>query len=157
AARAVSALIDRVDVKPRAEMIGRRLPHASIAGGGMEEDQRGLRSGPLAVVHLEAVRQDHVLLVHGFSFSSNDDSPSGQRHYRICVTWDLRDQRMLREHPRRARWRLSRFTVTLRDSSKRSPPELMKSAPTNRLPTAGPTRVRRPMICCWRRSVRERR
>jgi len=32
----------------------------------MEEDQRGLRSGPLVVVDLEAVRQDHVLLVHGF-------------------------------------------------------------------------------------------
>src|SRR2546426_7182687 len=46
-------------------MIGRRLPHASIAGGGMEEDQRGLRSGPLVVVDLEAVRQDHVFLVHG--------------------------------------------------------------------------------------------
>src|SRR5262249_61530287 len=61
AARSVAALVHRVYMEARAEVTRRPLPHASVAGGGVEEDERRLRAGPFVIVSLETVRQDHVL------------------------------------------------------------------------------------------------
>src|SRR2546427_7574000 len=78
-ARAVAALIQGEDVEARGEMIRRLLPHATIARGGMEEDQRRLRPRPFVVMHLQAIRQDHVLLFHGFPPFHR---ATARRHYR---------------------------------------------------------------------------